>query len=447
MRLAHLSTARARVGIAAVAVLAICATLLPMGAAAAAERRPDGFSGYAFDARCAPTQEQMDAWLTSSPFSGVGIYIGGSMASCRPTASDPGQPHLDATWVARQRAGGWRLLPIWAGPQAACHTLYGDLIDANPAGSYAAADARGRAEAAAAVARAQQLGLPASSTLWYDLEGGYDVTNDDCRRSALRFLSGWTSALHDLGYRSGVYSSVSAGIHALDNADNLSPGSYVMPDHVWYAWYNGRADVAIDPQWVRPSSWEGQRVHQYEAHTSATYGGVSLTIDRNFMEIDGGAQPPRSTRVCGRTRVDFRTYPRLKPGSRGVRTKTLQCVLRKNARYRGKLDGQFDRGVLKAVRTFQRRHDLRVTGKADAATWTALFAKGSTPMLKVGAAGQPALRLQRSLRAAGFRSVKPTGVVTDRTATAVRRLQQRLGLDATGVVTADTWSALQHGRR
>ena len=33
-----------------------------------------------------------------------------------------GQPHLDATWVARQRANGWRLLPLWVGPQAACQT-------------------------------------------------------------------------------------------------------------------------------------------------------------------------------------------------------------------------------------------------------------------------------------------------------------------------------------
>jgi hypothetical protein len=447
MRQRHISVVRARAGIVVGAVVAVCATLLSSGAAVAAERRQDGFSGYAFDARCAPTQEQMDAWLTSSPFWGAGIYIGGSMASCRPTAADPGQPHLDATWVARQRANGWRLLPLWVGPQASCQTLYGDLIDPNPAGAYAAADARGRTEAAAAVNRARELGLPSGSTLWYDLEGGFDVADEDCRRSALRFLSGWTLALHDLGYRSGVYSSISAGIHALDNAANLSPGSYAMPDQVWYAWYNGRADVDIDPRWVRDSSWAGERVHQYEAHASATYGGVALTIDRNFMELDGGAQPPRRLRACGSTRLDFGTYPRLRAGDRGERVEALQCLLRKNARYRGRIDARFDRDVVRAVRSFQRRHDLRVTGTADASTWTALFAEGSTPLLKVGSAGEPTLRLQRSLRAAGFGSVKPTGIVTERTAKAVRRQQQALGLDPTGVVTADTWAALQEGRR
>lgn len=447
MRLAVIRPARKRAGVVLTAVLAIWATLLSGGAASAAERPQEGVTGYAFDARCAPTQDQMDAWLTSSPFWGAGIYIGGSMASCRPTLSDAGQPHLDATWVAVQRARGWRLLPIWVGPQASCHTSYGDLIDPDPAGASAAADARGRTEAAAAVGRARELGLPAGSTLWYDLEGGFDVTNDDCRRSALRFLSGWTHGLHDAGYRSGVYSSISAGIHALDNADHLSPGSYAMPDQVWYAWYNGRADVDVDPRWVRTHSWYGHRVHQYEAHTTVSYGGVALTIDRNFMELDGGSRRPRSTQACGGTRLDFETYPRLRAGGTGDRVKALQCLLRKNARYRGRLDARFDRDVLRAVRSFQRRHDLRITGKADVATWTALFAAGPKPLLKVGSAGQSVLRLQRSLRAAGFGSVKPTGIVTERTAKAVRRHQQHLGLDPTGVVTADTWAALQQGLR
>jgi hypothetical protein len=427
-------------------VLALCAALLPGGGAFAAERRAAGITGHAFDARCAPTQEQMDAWLTSSPFWGAGIYIGGSMTSCRPTATDPGQPHLDATWVARQCAAGWRLLPLWVGPQASCQSGYGDLIDPNPAADYAAADARGRSEAAAAVARARELGLPAGSTLWYDLEGGFDVSSDDCRRSALRFLSGWTLALHDLGHRSGVYSSVSAGIHALDNADHLSPGSYAMPDQVWYAWDNARADSDIDVQWVRAGRWSGERVHQYDLHTTAAYGGVTLTIDRNFMELDGGSQPVRALRECGGTRLDFARYARLRTGSTGPQVRALQCLLRKNARYRGRLDARFDRDVVRAVTAFQRRHDLRTTGKADTATWTALFAQGSAPLLKVGSTGAAVLRLQRALRAAGARSVEHDGVVSDRTAKAVRRLQQRLGTEPTGVVTTETWAALQQGR-
>lgn len=438
--------ARARAAVLAAALLALCATLLPAGVASAAERRPEGLTGYAFDARCAPTQEQMDAWLTSSPFWGVGIYVGGSMASCRTTETDAGQAHLDAGWVSRQRSSGWRLLPIWVGPQASCSS-YGDRIDSAPAGSYAAADRQGRAEAAAAVSRARELGLPRRSTLWYDLEGGFDVADDDCRRSALRFLSGWTKALHARGFRSGVYSSVSAGIHALDNADKLSPGSYAMPDQVWFAWYNGRADTRVDPQWVRRSSWAGQRVHQYEAQTTASYGGVALTIDRNYLELDGGSKKVRNLRACGGRRMDFGRYSRLRKGDRGPQVEALQCVLRKRAKYRGRLDARLDGDVVRSVRRFQRRADLRVSGRVDPSTWTALLAAGRKPLLKVGSTGEPVLRLQRSLRAAGIRAGATTGVVSDRTARSVARYQRRVGLDATGVATKETWAALQRGER
>ncbi|GAA1928929.1 peptidoglycan-binding protein [Nocardioides hwasunensis] len=316
-----------------------------------------------------------------------------------------------------------------------------------PRGDYAAADARGRAEATAAVVRARELGIKPRTTLWYDLEGGFDVTDEDCRRSALRFLSGWTEALHDLRYRSGVYSSISAGIHTLDNADNLSPGSYQMPDQVWFAWDNNRANVDVDQRWVRTDSWEGERVHQYQLHTDAAYGGVALTIDRNFLELDGGSQAPRTLLACGRTDLDLRSYPRLRTGRRGDAVEALQCLLRKHAGYRSRLDGRYDAQVARAVRKFQRRHDLRQSGRTDPATWTALFAQGSKPLVKVGSSGDAALRLERSLRAAGFGSVKVTGVVTDRTTRAVARYQRRVGLDPTGVVTTDTWKALQTGAR
>jgi peptidoglycan hydrolase-like protein with peptidoglycan-binding domain len=156
---------------------------------------------------------------------------------------------------------------------------------------------------------------------------------------------------------------------------------------------------------------------------------------------------PRVARQCGGTRLDFGSYPRLKQGSRGDRVKALQCLLKKNARYRGRLDARFDGGVVRAVRSFQRRHDLRLTGQGDAATWTALFAKGAAPLLKFGSAGEAVLRLQRALRAARARSVEPTGVLSDRTAKAVARYQQRMGLDPSGVVTYDTWSRLQQGMR
>jgi Rv2525c-like, glycoside hydrolase-like domain len=109
----------------------------------------------------------------------------------------------------------------------------------------ATAEQQGRAEAATAVASAQSLGIGRGSTLYYDLED-YDIAPDDCRRAALNFISGWTEALDQAGYDSGVYSNIAAAITSLDLADRLSSGSYSMPDDIWFAWENGRADTATD---------------------------------------------------------------------------------------------------------------------------------------------------------------------------------------------------------
>ncbi len=77
---------------------------------------PGSFTGYGFDQCTAPTQRAMDAWRTSSPYWAVGIYVSGASRGCL------SQPNLTPTWVRRQLAGGWRLLPITLGPQASCTT-------------------------------------------------------------------------------------------------------------------------------------------------------------------------------------------------------------------------------------------------------------------------------------------------------------------------------------
>lgn len=432
-----------------VAALVGAAVLVPavgtVAASAAPKTTPGDFTGYAFDARCAPTQEEMDAWLTGSPFWGVGIYIGGSMMSCKPSSIEPGQPHLDAGWVERQSRKGWRLLPVWVGPQASCSS-YAVRIDSDPSSSYAAARQQGRAQATQAVERARELGIVKRSTLWYDLEGGFDLSDDDCRRSALSFLSGWTKRVQQLGFTSGVYSSASAGIHALDYADSVSPGSYAMPEQVWFAWYNGKADTGIDPRWVRSESWTRDRVHQYAEHETATYGGVALTIDRNFMAVGRGSRPGKAPRTCG-VAVDFDRYRVAERGDRGRHVEALQCLLKQRDSYRGKVDGRFDGPVRQAVRAFQRSHDVRVTGRADRRTWVALLSDGGTPVLKYGSAGEPVRRVQRALNAAVGAELKVTGVFAEATVKWVDDYRERTGLDATGVVDDDMWELLQTGRR
>src|SRR4051794_1397478 len=92
-------TRRSRRTTAAVlaAVAALAAYLGPASPAhAEVTVTPRNFTGYGFDQCLAPTQAAMDAWLTSSPFWAVGIYISGDSRACR------NQPNLTPTWVRTQ---------------------------------------------------------------------------------------------------------------------------------------------------------------------------------------------------------------------------------------------------------------------------------------------------------------------------------------------------------
>src|SRR4051794_19410516 len=174
--------------VALVAATAAAALVVPAGSAVADNPATAGdFTGYGFDQCTAPSQSAMNAWLRSSPFWAVGIYISGDSRGCR------SQPNLTATWVKTQLANGWRLLPITMGPQASCNPRfprYGNDERINPssASTYRAARMQGRAEAGKTVGVAKNLGIGPGSTLWYDMES-YDIRITSCRESALWFTS------------------------------------------------------------------------------------------------------------------------------------------------------------------------------------------------------------------------------------------------------------------
>ncbi|MEO5661855.1 MAG: glycoside hydrolase domain-containing protein [Nocardioides sp.] len=416
-------------------VLALLATgvglAAPAQAASGGKGDPGSLTGYAFDTHTAPAQEVMDAWRLESPYAGIGIYIGGSNRLMD-------QPELDADWVSTQQRQGWHLLPLWVGPQASC-SGYADVMSAD----LATAQQQGRAQAAAAVDTARGLGIGRGSTLYYDLED-YDIAPDDCRQAALSFVSGWTKALHSSGYRSGVYSNIAAAITSLDYADRVSPGSYAMPDDIWFAWGNGRSDVRTDDR-VQGNRWDDHdRAHQYALDISQTYGGQTLTIDANWVDVGRGSVAPRSRPLCRGVDVDLRRYPTLRAGRSGEAVRAAQCLLRHTHHTKAPITGRYDARTTAAVRKAQRKLDLPETGRITRATWTALLAQGSRPLLKVGDTGAPVLRLQRALTAALGRATPIDGVVTKRTAKAVKAFQVKQGLAPTGVVTDDVWAALRN---
>ncbi len=436
-------TSLARTATVALTGLATLAAGLVLASPAAAANRvtPGSFTGHGFDQCTAPTQRSMDAWLTSSPYWAVGIYISGDSRGCL------SQPNLSSTWVSTQLAHGWRLLPITLGPQAWCTTreryLHQVRISPSPTGSYAAARNQGRAEADKTITAAQALGISAGSALWYDLEG-FATSRTDCRESALAFLSSWTQQLHARGYVSGVYSSASSGIKILDDARVMRPGTYVMPDHLWVADWNGRADTGST--YLRSDGWASHgRVHQYRGGHNETYGGVTINIDNNWVDLGRGSVAPRERSRCGGVALSAARYPYRRVGQTGALVKAAQCLLKEQRLYAGVVDGVYDAEVGAAARAYRAAHRLPPANTVGRRVWVAMLAQGTTPLLKYGAASDAVRRLQRSLNAADGAALPVTGVFEGATTTAVKRYQRDHALPQTGVVTPAVWTRLLAG--
>jgi hypothetical protein len=209
----------------------------------------------------------MAAW-GSSPYRGIGIYLGGDEAACA-------QPNLTPTWVNDVASAGWHLIPIYVGPQAACAGVpFSNVINA------ADAPEEGASSAQAAASIAAGLGLGAGNPIYYDMES-WNNADTACNTAVLEYLTGWTTELHSLGYKSGVYSSAATGITAL--VDVVGKAGYTEPDELWFGDWNG-APTTSDP-YVPAADWaSSQRIHQYSGGTNETYGGATLNIDGDYSD-------------------------------------------------------------------------------------------------------------------------------------------------------------------
>jgi Domain of unknown function (DUF1906) len=225
------------------------------------------YTGYGFDTCAAPSLATLNAWL-ASPYRAVGIYVGGANRTCP-------DGNLSASWVTAAEAAGWSLAPLYVGRQAPC-VAQPRLARIDPA----SAASEGAQAAVDASARAASYGL-AGGPIYYDMEG-YSTTNPACTLVVQTFLSAWVGELHARGYIAGVYGSAASTIRDLA-ALTVVPGSSV-PDDVWIANWNGQQAVFGDP-YVSDNLWpDHQRLHQYRGGHKETYGGVTLTIDSDYLD-------------------------------------------------------------------------------------------------------------------------------------------------------------------
>nr|WTB34483.1 amidase [Streptomyces sp. NBC_00830] len=143
--------------------------------------------------------------------------------------------------------------------------------------------------------------------------------------------------------------------------------------------------------------------------------------------------------------LDFASYALLQSGASGAQVTAVQQLLNTQGLAAG-ADGSFGAATLDAVKAYQTAHGLPAVGIVGPKTWTALLSAGSTPTLRQGDSGADVKRLQRSLTAALGTTVDAVGTFGPVTATAVRTYQTRQGLAVTGIVSSNTWAALNAER-
>jgi hypothetical protein len=236
-------------------------------------------AGFGFDTCQAPSTTAMGVWRGFSPFTSVGIYIGGVNRACRNSVLDT------AGWVQTVAAQGWRLIPIYVGLQAPCISFGSaqfnrDFLGALTQGIQAADDAANRALGA---------GLSPGVPIYFDMEG-YDSSDTECVGAVQTFISGWVSQLHARGFRAAMYSSLCSGIR--DEAAVYDDPRLPRLDAVWIAAWNNipNLDGFGPPCALSDSVWPyHQRIHQYQGGHDESYGGVTITIDRDA--VDGPLAP------------------------------------------------------------------------------------------------------------------------------------------------------------
>lgn len=405
---------------------------------------PRNLTGYGFDQCLAPSKVAMRRWMDTSPFLAAGIYISGDSRGCRD------QPNLTPGWIDDTSADGWRLLPITLGPQASCSTRYpryGDdetITDhVGPAGGFKRAFTQGQAEARKTIGVAKRLGIAKPSTLWYDLEA-FDISQRACRLSALQFLSGWTTSLVNNGYLSGVYSSAASGIRMLDDARKDAGDNVRLPNYLWIADWNGQEGTSTS--YISDAGWNPhRRVHQYQGGHDETWGGVTINIDRNWLDVGRGTVAPPKRRWCGGgIRINYPDYPRLSSAAHPPRyTKALQCMLKDKGVYRGKVNGAWGGATITAMQAWQRRVGHAASGTWSRIDWATLTSAGQRPSVKFGSGEDAVRRVQRTLNALNSAGLAVDGVFGRATGKALRAYQSARGLRVSGVTSTPTWRSWQ----
>lgn len=149
----------------------------------------------------------------------------------------------------------------------------------------------------------------------------------------------------------------------------------------------------------------------------------------------------------------------VKFGDSGQKVEKLQRALQLKKCYDGAVDGKFGNQTREALETYQKKHKLPVTGKADYDTLRSIFGsavetdakndpkmKGITSISQIEVpntthknnSGKHVTALQQALKLKGCYTAAISGKYDDLTVEAVKKYQQKAGLTADGVAGNST---------
>jgi len=411
-------------------------------ASAVAPPAPGDFKGFGFDACVAPTQTVMDAWNLKSPYSAIGIYVSGNSRYC----GDKYQPNLSKAWVQKNANNGWRFMPIHVGYQASCfkNNPKSRVQKKRMSTTTSTARNQGTADGKEVVAAAKKFGFGAKNVLYLDMEY-YNRSDSKCDGAVRHFVDAWNKEVVSSGYLPGLYSSGSAAIKSIDVLRSKPPAGYTFPHHMWIAWTNKVANTDGGP-YLSDSGWKNhQRIHQYWNGVDVKYGGHTINIDKNFLDVGKGSVPSADPKPCGVT-MTFKAYPSLYSGARRSEVSAAQCMLRELG-YTAPLNGKMDAATSAAVSKFKKDRGWPQDGKVTRREWVALLSSGSKPrVLKYGSVGDSVWRLQRAL-VADRQKVPLNGVFGTSTENGVKALRKFNKLTSYPTAESGVWKLLTKGAR
>ena len=222
----------------------------------------------------------------------------------------------------------------------------------------------------------------------------------------------------------------------------------------------------------------------FSGNEDGKYGKDTQAAVRKFQE-DNANQGLEATGIADTATqllLASARYRGLKYGSEGEDVKELQTRLTMLGYYTGKISGNFLEGTQNGIKQFQKNNGLEITGIADPLTQEAVFSDGAVgrhdveetsptptpyndmswylvdendtgiPMpeapvayqgeLKKGSKNDAVKALQERMQQLGYFDGPISGNYQDKTAKAVKKIQEQNGMTVTGKVDDTTWNLI-----